>query len=219
MSESGAGVEGLESGLMVRTPCLVVVLSLLTVFASAGFACSSRDGEKASTVPSSSVVTTPSPRPSGSPADSTVSPTTDPRLAARTEAALGIRLTVSAANGVRSQLKLVMEGAALGIPHNQLEQSLQTALDSCELFADRYETRFLLTLDLWPKPYRDLWLERVAACSAISSPDGWDALLRQPDYCQCLLLEFVALAPLTEALDALPDYSDAQLNRAIAERQ
>lgn len=143
----------------------------------------------------------------------------DAKAAARAEAVLGIRLTLSFATEMRASLKLAPQGTALGISGDQVKRSLETALQVCQLFAQRYESRVIQTLDLWPAEFRSVWRSRQAACDSISSRSGWDALLRQPDYCQCLLLEFVALTPLSEALAAVPDYSDAQLNRAIADRQ
>ena len=75
----------------------------------------------------------------------------------------------------------------------------------------------MTTLDLWPRPYLKVRSEFLSVCDAISTPApfSWDKLLERG----AAVLEVTVLNPLNTVLDALPDYSQAQLDRAVGERQ
>lgn len=118
----------------------------------------------------------------------------------------------------RKQSVLVL-GSTFGVLYGpdsaEVNEHYQRLLTACEALQGTPHTYD----DLWPTPYKDVVSEAWLLCGHVDSYEedrtsgsgSWSAT-RQ-------ILESIAYPGLLGALDALPDYSEAQLRRAVQQRQ
>jgi hypothetical protein len=100
---------------------------------------------------------------------------------------------------------------------SELGEKSVAAMQSClsATVRNASEGRAQDLLVLWPRAYEDLHTILVDACQSLAVRDA-TALL---DPSTWLTLRVLYQVDLTAAIAALPDYSPAQLRRAIADRQ
>lgn len=141
--------------------------------------------------------------------------TPDAKPAARAEAIEGIHQILNDARIVRTRFEWAVRVSKPGYEDvsGTAVSFLETADGWCRIYWEIHEPQYRSTLDLWPTPYAEVWSELWKSCVLLLDVPQ-DQLLEN----EAFFVEF-RLNLLVSALDAVPDYSRAQLDRAIVERQ
>ena len=183
----------------------------LLAFAVIG-ACGGESGSRPATptprgAPSNSATSAPTLMPI---ATSKPNPTVDPKELQISNVYGDILMAKTAIESTLADLSKIPRGGSLG---PSLWASYQ---NRCVAVAVEYRRVESTTFTYWPKPYRDLIQAHLLSCGALL--DEIKARGDPADVPSWQVEAILLSLPLQKAYDALPDYSDAQLRRAIAER-
>ena len=179
---------------------LMFAVAIVTAVAFFTIACGSRDSATEEKL--SALQTQVAPKPE-------IVSTPDARAPAAATAYAALTSVTTAALEVFSSLLILDFDNYDATKHQSSWAELQTA---CATFRSPFAA-----FDIWPPPWRDFASAAQSACSYLDNygkhptPASWSSTV--------FLLREVALPKLRAAETGIPDYSQAQIKRAIQERQ
>ena len=179
---------------------------LVLALAGAALLAGCSGGDEPPPEPTATATRTATATPTTAPPTATPSPTPDPMVVEADEVLKAIQDMLAFAAELRRLLS---------------QERVEAAYERCnELEDGRSPFGFapLTNSDLWPRPYRDLDTNAAAVCLTLFDVKEkfGDPDINVPDWRAAAL---VGARVIREGESALPDYSDAQLRRAIEDRQ